>query len=129
MFLLFNLMTRLLVNFNLCLILTDVHAIAWPGAQRTLVVSLKSVPNTLSDEAHAAMDEAVVKAIKKPPPEDSLLLMAIVAHSEGLLDPKYKDIDNATAFVEENQQLVEMLEVAWQKRQFRDIRNLGAVSV
>ena len=89
-------------------------------------MSLKSVPNSLSDEAHTTMGSAVVKAIKKPPPED-YLLMTIVAHSDGLLHPKYNDIRHATALVENNQQLAEMLATAWEKRQFRDIRNLGAL--
>jgi hypothetical protein len=129
MSLVFNLTTRLPVNFNLCLILTDVHAIAWPGSQHALAVSLKSVPNTLSDDAHATMDKAVLKAIKRPPPEDCYLLTVIVIYSDGLLDPKYINTKNAMVLLEDNQQFVEMLEVAWGRRQFRDIRNLGAVSV
>jgi hypothetical protein len=105
----------------------DVHAIAWPGSQH-IAVSLKSVPNTLSDEAHATMDKAVVKGLEGPPPKVYLLCL-IVAHSDGLLDPKYEVIRNSMALVEGNPQLAEMLGVTWGKRQFRDIRNLGAVSV
>ena len=74
------------------------------------------------------MDKAVVKAIKKPP-QDSVLLLTIVAYSDGLLDPKYENIMNATALIEENTQLEKMLMDAWKKKKFRDIRNLGAISV
>lgn len=75
------------------------------------------------------MDKAVLKAIKKPPPEDCFLFSIIVTYSEGLLDPKYKTNEEAMALIEENPQLAEMLEVAWGKREFRDIRNLGVLSV
>jgi hypothetical protein len=122
-----NLTTRLLVNFNL--ILKDVlnHAIAWP-ARHTLAGSLKSVPNTLSDEAHVTMDKEVVEMITMGPHENWVLLLAIVAHSGGLLDSKY-DVMTTTALIKGNPQLAQMLQVAWGKSQFGDIRNLSAVSV
>ena len=116
------------VNLALCLIQITIHAIAWPGSA-TVETLLKSVPNTLSSEAHATLDLKVVNAIKKQPPEEAFLLWMIVSHSDGLLDPKYIDMSNAIALLEEEQQLTEMLNTAWGKRQFRDIRNLGVVIV
>jgi hypothetical protein len=123
-----NVTTRLLVNSNLCLILKDVlnHAIAWPGSPTG---SLKSVSDTLSDEAHAAMDKAVLKTIKSSLPDGYYLLMVIVAYSDGLLDQKYQFMSNSDALIDGNPQLDQMLQVAWRKRQFRAIRNLGTISV
>jgi hypothetical protein len=107
----------------------DIHVTAWPGTPRILAMSLKSVPDFLTDEDHARMDEAVKEAMENWPIVDVLLLGEIVARSEGQLNQKYKEIDNVKALIKENPELSKMLKTAWEKRQFRDIRNLGAISV
>jgi hypothetical protein len=69
-------------------ILMDIHVTAWPGTPRILAMSLKSVPDFLTDEDHARMDEAVKEAMENWPIVDVLLLGEIVARSEGHLDQK-----------------------------------------
>jgi hypothetical protein len=57
----------------------------------------------------------------------AIVLATIVSTSKPLLDPKYGEIQNAKALLEEHPNLAEKLRVAWKDGTFEGIRNLSAV--
>jgi hypothetical protein len=105
-----------------------------------LAMPLKYVPNTLDDAAHALLDQAVLNMAEAlldqavlnmaedgPPPP--LILLTIISTSKGLLDPKYNDAGNATALLKGYPELRDKLKAAWAARSFKEIRNLGVMSI
>jgi hypothetical protein len=100
-----------------------------PSPKRTLETTLESVPNDLDDVTHARLDEEVRnRAIYEPSkgPEAQLLLMhSIISFSEGLLDPKHKDVIEALRLFKKHPELRDKLHEAWTAKSFKEIRNLG----
>jgi len=93
---------------------------------------LKVVLNTLDDAAHARLDVEVFQATKYDPSNNlaaSILLNAITSTSKGLLDPKYAHGQKALALLEEYPELMDKLQVAWAANSFKEIRNLGVISI
>lgn len=75
------------------------------------------------------MDEQVVNDVKTIfgdlDPSLPYILMRIVEGSKGKLDAKYKKPGNVDALMKEHvPDLTEKLQVAWNKRSFRDIQRL-----
>ena len=102
-----------------------------PSATRRKM-TLEVVPNFLTDATHALMDAEVVRATPDSPWGSMLaawLLVTIVSTSEGLLNPKYGQPQNASALLNDQPELVEKLRLAWNDKTFKEIRNLSEISV
>jgi hypothetical protein len=102
-----------------------------PSATRRKM-TLEVVPNLLTDATHARLDGEVIRVTEDPPWCSILpimLLATIVSTSEGLLNPKYGNNPNASALLHDQPDLVEKLRLAWKDKSFKEIRNLGEISV
>lgn len=110
------------------------------ATRRKLQMDLGAVANTLSDDAHGRMDREVfgTASLAKTPLEKAgddpdflsaaaFVLATIVSTSKPLLDPKYGEIQNAKALLEEHPNLAEKLRMAWKDGSFKGIRNLSAM--
>ena len=80
---------------------------------------------TPAESSHDGLDQQVMVAMDGQPYSSLLLLLAIVTFSEGKLDPKYKDIRHAKAILKANPPLTSQLKAAWEKKSFKEIRDLG----
>jgi hypothetical protein len=124
---------------------------AFPGTRSKRITTLDDVantpdldyaPNTLDDETHTRMDSEVMAAAGAifqavlmgagDNPEClaqacSLLLATIVSTSESLLSLENKETQNAKALLAEYPNLATQLIAAWQKKTFKEIRNLREI--
>ena len=95
-------------------------------------MTLKTLPNRLSDATHAEMDARVhdtciglgVDTV------DSnwvagVLLTSIVGHSSDHLDSRFSNIENALVLLREEPDLMDLLRMAWEKKSFKNVRNLS----
>jgi hypothetical protein len=80
---------------------------------------------TRPESSHDYLDQQVLKAMKNRNYNPLLLLCVIVRFSEGKLDPKYKDAEHAMEILETDSQLEGQLKAAWNKKSFKEIRNLS----
>ena len=96
-------------------------------APSTHKATLETVLNGLDDVAHTRMDNAAFNLLNKLPfkPDPATIFATIVATSEGELDLTYMEPRNAFALLEEHPELMNKLEVAWNHRSFKEIRNLS----
>ena len=95
---------------------------------------LESLPDRLDDATHDELDKAVEQAVEDDLADGSdlgsslqyvALLNAIVAHSKGM-DRKYLDMKEAKKLIKTHGELGAMLDSAWKRKSYREIRNLGA---
>jgi len=94
---------------------------------------LDSLPDRFDAVTHDELDRAVDKAASKAlsgslvlPIHYFALLHYIVKHSKGDLDPKYMVLEEAEALIDTYGEVQDMLVSAWERRSYREIRNLGA---
>jgi len=94
---------------------------------------LESLPDRFDATTHDERDRAVDKAGSKTlsgslilPIQYIVLLNYIAWHSKGDLDPKCIALEEAEALIDTYGELKDMLASAWQRRSYREIRNLGA---
>ena len=99
-----------------------------PSATRRKMI-LDVAVNVLPDATHALMDAEVIEVTQESPGSSVLLLATIVSTSEGLLNPKYGQPQNARALLNDQPELVEKLRLAWNDKTFKEIRNLSEISV
>jgi hypothetical protein len=88
--------------------------------------------NDIDDDTHARLDQIVLQAVGRKPSSAlslAILLLVIVSKSEGRLDPTFKDLDNAEAFLQQYPNLTPELRVAWKAKSFREIRSLSTLSL
>jgi hypothetical protein len=83
----------------------------------------QETPSESSHDGLDSFDQQVMDAMEALPFSPLYLLLAIVTFSEGKLDPKYKNMRHAKAFLQANPQLTSQLEAAWNKRSFKEIRD------
>ena len=96
------------------------------------LMALESVTNTLDDEIHVQLDGVVLntfKSITKSElgPLAFVLLATVVGNSADTLDPKYGNTTNAKALLEVEGELLEKLNDAWNRKEFKEIRNLSTI--
>jgi hypothetical protein len=93
---------------------------------------LESVVNALDDARHAELDVKMLdlKLTQRLQKLSDLslddyadLLVAIASRSNGCIDQKYTDFDEAEDLIKENEDLQIALAVALKARSFRSIRN------
>ncbi|KAH7918081.1 hypothetical protein BV22DRAFT_1134873 [Leucogyrophana mollusca] len=80
------------------------------------------------DEAtHKSLDDAVLGLRDEPTTVNMAryLLMVIVDKSDGTLDARHAFLNAADELLNQHEELIGMLQAAWRKRSFKDIRNLG----
>ena len=70
-------------------------------------------------------DKQVLTLMDGEPYSPRYLLRAIVTLSKGKLDPKYEDMRNAKVILEATPLLKSLLNAAWDKKSFQEIRDLG----
>ncbi|KAI6042392.1 hypothetical protein EDC04DRAFT_2892069 [Pisolithus marmoratus] len=95
-------------------------------------MTLSSIPNSLDDATHEALDqhvnEFVLPFIGAEPTGRCLdyvfLLIAVVWFSNGTLDPLYTSHLTVPSLIERQPGLESMLHTAWSNKTYRDIRNL-----
>ncbi|KAH7917774.1 hypothetical protein BV22DRAFT_1135131 [Leucogyrophana mollusca] len=83
--------------------------------------------NQLDDATHKSLDDAVLSEVDEPTTKSKAcwLLMIIVDKSNGTLDPRYTTgVAAARELLNQHEELLGMLQAAWHKRSFKDIRNL-----
>jgi hypothetical protein len=80
---------------------------------------------TRPESSHDYLDQQVLKVMKNRNYDPHYLLCIIVKYSEGKLDPKYKDLEFVTEILETDSQLEGQLKAAWNKKSFKEIRNLS----
>jgi hypothetical protein len=85
----------------------------------------QETPPESSHDDLDSCDQQVLKAMKNQPFSPLLLLWAIVSYSKGELDSKYIDMQHAMEVLAANSQLEAQLEAAWNKKSFKEIRDLG----
>ncbi|KAH7920460.1 hypothetical protein BV22DRAFT_1133047 [Leucogyrophana mollusca] len=83
--------------------------------------------NELDDATRKSLDDAVLNLRGGPTAVDmaGALLMVIIDKSNGSLDARRAPINAAGELLNQHEELPGMLQAAWRKRSFRDIRNLG----
>jgi hypothetical protein len=98
-----------------------------PTNRRRLTMSLETESNDLSDADHTRLDKLVLNIVNTyyAPP---FLLATIVEKSEGKLNPKYKANGTASALLNEHPDLRGELDIAWEAKSFKNIRNLSESS-
>lgn len=87
-------------------------------------MSLSSVEINFSDDDHERLDRLVfdnAPGLKFP----ALVLLIVVRHSDGKLNQKYRDVQEAEKLVAKYPQIQDMVKAAYSVGTFRDIRNLG----
>ena len=99
------------------------------------IMPLESLPDRFGDATHEELDKAVNKAalagwsnLPNPfvvPSFEQNLISYIVRHSKGELDPRYRLLEENETLIEAHQELRDMLVSAWERRSYREIRNLG----
>jgi hypothetical protein len=104
------------------------HLVDEPSATRRKMI-LDVAVNVLPDATHALMDAEVIEVTQESPGSSVLLLATIVSTSEGLLNPKYGQPQNARVLLNDQPELVEKLRLAWNDKTFKEIRNLSEISV
>jgi hypothetical protein len=96
-------------------------------------MTLEILPNRLSDQIHEELDARAYKATSGLGVGDkdtlgtttaALLLTEIVSASAHRLDSRLGLLRNAVKIVDEKPELLELLNIAWQRKAFRDVRNL-----
>jgi hypothetical protein len=96
-------------------------------------MTLETLPNRLSDDSHQQQDTQAYAATLRlgVRVQDVLgistagiLLSELVFASVGQLDSRFGQLENAVQIVDGTPDLLDLLNVAWQKREFRDVRNL-----
>jgi hypothetical protein len=88
-------------------------------------ITMETVPDDLHDDAHKAMDEKILDNMGDDPYIARDLLTLIVENSDGLLDQQYISPTKARTFIKENPKLKEILDIAWEYKSFRTVRNLS----
>jgi len=100
--------------------------------KRILETTLKILPDDLDKDAHAALDESVLRG-SPPEPLNSasgaLLLIPIVAGAKQHLNQDYRDLFATEALLDDHPLLLDMLSDAWKAKKFQQIRNLGVILV
>ena len=93
---------------------------------------LETLPDRFDDATHQELDRAVNEAASDAlsgplisPIQYYYLLNHIVGHSKDDLDPKYLMIKEAKSLIVNCEELQDMLSSAWERRSYREIRNLG----
>ncbi|KAI6135505.1 hypothetical protein EV401DRAFT_2192055 [Pisolithus croceorrhizus] len=100
-----------------------------PVYQQPTIMFPSSIPNTLDDATHEAMDNLVNKHMPGITGEPNIynymfLLQIIVRFANGTMDPKYDSSQATLALLGSQPALLTMLRVAWNSKSYRDIRNL-----
>ena len=96
-------------------------------------MALESVANILDDNTHARLDEVVLNTCENIIDASKLgslavfLLATVVENSADTLDPKYGNNTNAKALLEVEGELLEKLNDAWNRKEFKEIRNLSTI--
>jgi hypothetical protein len=93
--------------------------------------SLETVPDDHDETTNKRLDDNALVVLRRTLPSFNAiaLLLMIVKGSEGLLDPKYGEIEPVLNLLEQHPKLNGVLEEAWATRNtngFRTIRNLSA---
>ena len=93
---------------------------------------LETLPDRFDDATHQELDRAVNKAASDAlsgplilPIQYYYLFNLIVGHSKDDLDPKYLLNSEAKSLIDNCEELQGMLSSAWERRSYREIRNLG----
>ena len=102
------------------------------ATRRKRDMTLKTLPNRLSDATHAEMDARVhdtcigsgVDAVDSYL-SAGFLLTKIVGHYSDHLDSRFSNIDNALVLLREQPDLMDLLKMAWEQKSFKDVRNLS----
>jgi len=89
------------------------------------------VLDRFDDATHLKLDKSVNEAVEGlsdlvPLSNYAVLLNTIIARSENALDRQYLDMLAATKLIKTHGELRDMLVSAWERRSYREIRNLGA---
>jgi hypothetical protein len=92
--------------------------------QLTITQAMETGPNDLDDDTHKAMDEEILDTMGDDPYNPSHLLTLIVNASSERLDQQYVNPFKAKALIKANPKLKEMLDVAWESKSFKIVRNL-----
>lgn len=81
--------------------------------------------NVLDDSTHSDLDKLVVEYFEDEPFAHQWLLNVIVATSGGRLNRDYENALKCKTLLRENPSLKELLQKAWENKQFKEIRNLS----
>ena len=95
---------------------------------------LESLPDRLDDATHGKLDKAVNESVEEDiadtDSEDlsardhAQLLSAIIEHCDNL-DSKYVGLGQTKKLIKTHGELRAMLDSAWKRKSYREIRNLG----
>ncbi|KAH7925110.1 hypothetical protein BV22DRAFT_1129298 [Leucogyrophana mollusca] len=89
--------------------------------------NLAFAENELDDATHKSLDDAVLSESGEPSNMivAAPLLLDIIEKSNGTLDTRHASLRAVRELLNQHEELLGMLQAAWRKRSFRDIRNLG----